>query len=89
MYRKRKKKVQTLEAKTLAYWTLSQAARGVGKQMTVGSALHTTSDLMSAVGPHRKLFEVTAHLQQDLIDTGGAKKKRSSPKADVLKFKSQ
>ena len=36
----------SLEEKTQEYWKVSQAARGLGKNMTTGKAISTTSNLL-------------------------------------------
>jgi hypothetical protein len=88
--RHRKMKDATLEQKTLEYWKVSRAARGLGKIVTTGKAIELTGDLLGFTNPARLLWKLTACMQDDIISHGGCKRKTKSKQdqAVVLKISS-
>lgn len=78
----------TLEQKTLEYWKVSRAARGIGKIMTTGRAIEVTGNLLSLVNPTRPLWQLAASMQDEIISHGGCKRRPKQDKATVLKLRS-
>lgn len=77
----------SLHQKTLAYWNLSQSARGFGKVVTTGDAIISAGNLLQVLNPGRKVWQCIAELQTAIVDHGRIKKPRKVPTKNVLQLK--
>ena len=80
----------TLEQKTVEYWTLSLTARGkVTRSITVQEALDDSNKLLWNLNETRRLWRLTASLQDQIIKYGGCKAPKKKNRANVVAFTSQ
>lgn len=77
----------SLQQKTLAYWNLSQSARGFGKVLTTGDAITTAGNLLEVLNPSRRVWKCLADLQMAIIDHGRIRKPKRTPATNVLQLK--
>lgn len=82
--------MESLETKTLKYWQLSKAAHGhASKIMTVGDLIDRSNELLENLNPARRVWNLTARMQMQVIEHGGAKKTKKRKVTNVLKFQSR